>query len=84
MGANITTFIDTLAGALILGGAAAFTVVLTEMLSVALVSLVLLLGLYGPYSRTILAGAHWATARPRNLAVFLAAIVAVPLVLMLV
>ncbi len=84
MGANITTFIDTLAGALILGGDAAFTVVLTEMVSVALLSAVVLIGLYGPYSRGILAGAHWATMRPRNLGYFLAAIVAVPAVLMLV
>lgn len=84
MGANITTFIDTLAGALILGGDAAFTVVLTEMLSVAAVSAVLLLGVYGPYSRAILASAHWTTTKPRNLAVFLGAIVAVPAVLMLI
>jgi Na+/phosphate symporter len=84
MGANITTFIDTLAGALILGGDAAFTVVLTEMLAVAAISAVILIGFYGPYARLILAGSHWATAKPRNLGIFLAAIVAVPAVLMLV
>jgi Na+/phosphate symporter len=84
MGANITTFIDTLAGALLLGGQSAFTVVLTEMLSVAAVSLVLLTALYGPYSRMILAGAHWTTASPRNLGVFLAAIVAVPVALLVI
>ncbi len=84
MGANITTFIDTLAGALILGGDTAFTVVLTEMLAVAAISAVLLLGFYGPYSRAILTSAHWATMKPRNLALFLGAIVAVPAVLMLV
>lgn len=84
MGANITTFIDTLAGALILGGDSAFTVVLTEMLSVAAISTVLLVGFYGPYSRAILASAHWATSKPRNLALFLGAIVALPGVLMLV
>ncbi len=83
MGANITTFIDTLAGALLLGGQSAFTVVLTEMFSVAAVSLLLLTAFYGPYSRLILAGAHWATSRPRNLGIFLAAIVAVPLALLL-
>ena len=83
MGANITTFIDTLAGALILGGDSAFTVVLTEMLSVAAISTVLLVGFYGPYSRAILASAHWATSKPRHLALFLGAIVAVPAVLML-
>lgn len=82
MGANITTFIDTLAGALILGGATAFTVVLTEMVSVAVISLVILTCFYGPYSRAILRLAHEATRSERRLAVFLAAIVAVPLVLL--
>jgi sodium-dependent phosphate cotransporter len=82
MGANITTFIDTLAGALILGGATAFTVVLTEMISVGVVSLLILTFFYGPYSRAILRLAHEATRSERRLAVFLAAIVAVPLVLL--
>jgi len=84
MGANITTFIDTLAGAVILGGDAAFTVVLTEMLSVAAVSAVLLTIAYGPYSRLILRTGHAATRSRKNLALFLGAIVAVPLVLLLV
>jgi Na+/phosphate symporter len=83
MGANITTFIDTLAGSLILGGDVAFTVVLTEMLAVAAVSAVLLVALYAPYSRLILGLARWVTARPRHLALFLAAIVTVPAVLLL-
>lgn len=84
MGANITTFIDTLAGALILGGDTAFTVVLTEMVAVTAVSSVLLTVAYGPYRRFILGTAHAATRRPRNLGVFLGAIVAVPVVLLLV
>lgn len=84
MGANITTFIDTLAGALILGGDTAFTVVLTEMVAVAAVSSVLLTVAYGPYSRLILVTAHKATRSPRNLGAFLAAIVAVPVVLLLI
>ncbi|MBA4181781.1 MAG: hypothetical protein C0506_14420 [Anaerolinea sp.] len=83
MGANITTFIDTLAGALLLGGQSAFTVVLTEMLAVAAVSIVLLTTVYGPYSRAILAGAHWTTSKHTHLWLFLGAIVAVPLVLVL-
>ena len=84
MGANITTFIDTLAGALVLGGASAFTVVLTEMVAVGFVSGVVLLLAYGPYSRAILAVAGQATRSQRNLGVFLAAIVAGPLALLLV
>ena len=83
MGANITTFIDTLAGALVLGGAAAFTVVLTEMLAVGLVSATILLLAYEPYSRAILAVAARATHNQRSLGVFLATILAVPVVLML-
>lgn len=82
MGANITTFIDTLAGALVLGGATAFTVVLTEMVAVAFVSGLILLLAYGQYSRLILGLSSRATRSHRNLGVFLAAIVAVPLVLM--
>lgn len=84
MGANITTFIDTLAGALVLGGASAFTVVLTEMLAVACVSGLILVLLYGPYSRAILAVSGMATHSQRNLGVFLVAIVALPLVLLAV
>ncbi len=84
MGANITTFVDTLFGAVLLGGHSAFTVVLTEMLSVAVISLTILTCAYGPYSRAILGAAHRITARPRNLGAFLVAIVAVPLLLLFV
>ena len=84
MGANITTFIDTLAGALVLGGASAFTVVLTEMFAVALVSGAILVLAYGPYSRGILYVSGRVTHSQRSLGVFLGAIVAVPAVLLLV
>ena len=82
MGANITTFVDTLVGSVLLGGDTAFTVVLTEMLSVAVISIGVLAFAYGPYSRAILAVAGWATAKPRHLGAFLGAIVAVPAVLL--
>ncbi len=84
MGANITTFVDTLFAAVLLGGDAAFTVVLTEMVAVGLVSGVILLFFYGPYSSLILRATGWATHSPRHLGVFLAAIVAVPAVLLFV
>jgi len=83
MGANITTFIDTLVASVLLGGHSAFVVVLTEMLSVAVISIFLLVFLYRPYAKLILGGAHWTTASPRHLAIFLGAIVAAPLVLVL-
>ncbi|MGE5597161.1 MAG: hypothetical protein ACM3S1_14150 [Hyphomicrobiales bacterium] len=84
MGANITTFIDTLFASVLLGGSVAFTVVLTEMLSVGLVSLTVLILFYGPYARLILGASGWATATPRHMALFLAAIVAVPALLLVV
>jgi solute carrier family 34 (sodium-dependent phosphate cotransporter) len=82
MGANITTFVDTLVASVLLGGHGAFVVVLTEMVSVAVISLFVLTFLYKPYAKVILAGAQWTTASPRHLGVFLGAIVAVPLVLL--
>jgi hypothetical protein len=84
MGANITTFVDTLFASVLLGGDAAFTVVLTEMVSVGIISSVVLVFFYGPYSRALLGVAHWTTMRPRNLSLFLGAIVAVPAVLLFV
>lgn len=82
MGANITTFVDTLVGAVLLGGAAAFTVVLTEMLSVAVISIFVLVALYRPYARAILSVATWSTAKPKHLLIFLGGIVALPLLLL--
>jgi len=83
MGANITTFVDTLAGAVVLGGAGAFTVVLTEMAAVTLVSAAILLVAYGWYSRAILGLAGAATQSQGRLGLFLGTIVAVPLLLVL-
>jgi len=50
---------------------------------VAAVSLTVLVLLYGPYSRMVLAVAGQATRNQRSLGVFLGAIVAVPAVLLL-
>lgn len=83
MGANITTFVDTLFASVLLGGQGAFTVVLTEMVSVGAISVAILAGAYRPYAAGILGVTAWTTRSPRNLAMFLAAIVAVPAVLLL-
>ncbi|MBI3244331.1 MAG: hypothetical protein HYZ49_18790 [Chloroflexi bacterium] len=84
MGANITTFIDTLVAALLLNNPPAFTVVLVEMASVALVSLVILVLAYRPYERAVLRVVEVIGASKRNLAIFLLVIVGVPVALMLV
>src|SRR5688572_6838409 len=58
MGANIATWIDTLFAALLLNSPQAFTIVLTEMIAGAGVSLFMLFFLYRPYNKLILATAH--------------------------
>lgn len=84
MGANITTFVDTLVAALLLNNPRAFTVVLVEMVSVALVSLLLLLFVYRPYERLVLRLVELIGQRRRHMAVFLIIILGVPIALMLV
>jgi hypothetical protein len=83
MGANITTFIDTLLATLLLDKPTAFTVVLVEMLSVTIVSVIILALFYRRYERSILTFVAWVTASNRNLAIFMVTIFIVPLVLLL-
>jgi hypothetical protein len=84
MGANISTWVDTLVAALLLENSRAFTIVFTEMVVGASISLFVLLVLYKPYSRLILATARRVTHSQRGFAVFLGAILIVPLVLFLI
>lgn len=83
MGANITTFIDTLLAALLLDNPLAFTVVLVEMLSITIVSLFVLILLYRPYHEFMLNVVAWIVADNRNLALFMLTILVVPLILLL-
>lgn len=83
MGANITTFIDTLLAAVLLNNPAAFTVVLVEMAGVALVSALLLALTYDRYERVMLGFVAWISADTRNLTIFVIAIIFIPLLLML-
>ena len=84
MGANISTWVDTLVAALLLENSRAFTIVLTEMAVGGCFSLAVLLFLYEPYSRAILTIARQVTHTRRGFAVFLGAILLIPLVLFLV
>ena len=83
MGANITTFVDTLLAAVLLNNPPAFTVVLVEMISIAVVSAVILLTVYRSYGRLTLSFVASITTSNRNLALFLASIFLVPVGLML-
>jgi len=84
MGANITTFVDTLIAALLLNNPPAFTVVLVQMVSVLCVSLPILIFAYRPYERVILRAVEIIGASQRNLAVFLLVIFGIPILLMCV
>ena len=84
LGANIATFVDTLAASVLVGGEAAIAVVLAQMCSTAVVAGIVLTLLYAPYRTAILRSERWIAARPRRLAAFLAVIVAVPAVLLVV
>lgn len=83
MGANITTFVDTLVASILMNKPESFTIVLIEMLSVSIVSLIVLTFLYRPYERHMLNLANWITGHRRNLTVFMFVLVGVPIVLLL-
>jgi sodium-dependent phosphate cotransporter len=84
MGANITTFIDTLLAALIIGGSAAFTIVLVEMVSVAVLSLAVLLLGYRHFERLILRLQEVIMRSRWTLGLFLGIMLITPLVLLVV
>ncbi|MCL4804025.1 MAG: hypothetical protein KJ046_06990 [Anaerolineae bacterium] len=84
MGANITTFIDTLLAAVLLNNPAAVTVVMVQMVSVAVVSLILLLTIYRQYQRYSLRLVGWVTRKNLHLAMFMVIIFVIPLILILI
>lgn len=82
MGANITTFIDTLFAALVMSGPAAFTIVLVEMVSVAVISLIVLLTFYRLYERAVIWILNVIMRDNRTLGIFVAVMLITPLVLL--
>lgn len=83
MAANLSTWVDTLAAAALLGSGAAVGMVLAEMAAGATLTLCVLLLLYRPYSRLLLAAARGVLGGRVRFALFLAAYLAVPLALLL-
>lgn len=82
MGANITTFIDTLFAAVLLSDPAASTVVLASMLSITIVSIFILATAYRRYEHAMLLFVARIMESNRNLAIFMAIILLVPIILM--
>lgn len=83
MGANITTFIDTLFASLLLNTPRAFTIVLVEILTVGFFSLLILALLYQPYQRAMEAGLRLVLRDNLTLAAFVLLIVGIPVLLLL-
>jgi Na+/phosphate symporter len=83
MGANITTFIDTLIASVLLDNPQAFTIVLAEMTSITIVSVIILLTFYHAFERAMLGFVTWITAHTRNLAIFMTIILVTPIILLL-
>ena len=84
MGANITTFVDTLLAAVLLGNPPAFTIVLVEMLSIAAMSMLILALFYDRYLQAMLRYVAWVTGSNRSLALFMLSILVIPVALLLV
>jgi len=84
MGANITTFIDTLLAAVLLNNHAAVSVVLAEMIGVAVSAMIILVLFFRRYERLALSFVQWVTERNVNLALFMFGIFIIPLVLVFI
>lgn len=84
MGANISTWVDTMLAALLLDAPHAFTIVFVQMIAGAAISLAVLLFAYKPYSTAIIGLANRVTHSQRSFAAFMGAIFFVPLVLFLI
>jgi len=84
MGANISTFVDTLFASLLIRTPIAFTIVLTEMLSVAVVSMIVLLTFFRVYRDALIEFNGRVTANPTRFAVFVAFLAILPAVLLLI
>ncbi|OGO33793.1 MAG: hypothetical protein A2W35_12620 [Chloroflexi bacterium RBG_16_57_11] len=83
MGANITTFIDTLLAAILLNNQPAFTIVLVEMFSVSVISIIILSQFYTTYLHQMLKFVVQVTSTNRNLAFFMLLLLLIPLVLLM-
>ncbi len=83
MGANVSTFIDTLLVALLLNNPQATAVVLVQIASISIVSLFVMGLLYTPYERVVLRLTSAIGGSTRNLVIFAATIFVVPVILLL-
>ncbi|NIM94405.1 MAG: hypothetical protein GTO18_11950 [Anaerolineales bacterium] len=82
MGANITTFVDTLLASLLMNNPHAFSIVFVEMVCITIVSILILITTYRRYERGMIRFVDWVTSSNRNLFVTTCIILGIPLILM--
>ncbi|MFP4345959.1 MAG: hypothetical protein ACLFU8_14785 [Anaerolineales bacterium] len=83
LGANISTLVDTLVAAALLGDPRGLAVVLAHMASGALVSLLVIILAYRPYERAVSHALTWITGRRLHFGLFIGVIFLAPIVLIL-
>ncbi len=83
MGCNISTFVDTLLAGLLLGNPGAAAIVLAQMSSVFLVSLLIILLVFVPYERYVLRLMLWLSSSTIRLVVFFVVIFLLPVALLI-
>jgi hypothetical protein len=83
MGADVTTFVDTLVASMVLVNPAGFTVVLVQMITATVTSLVILLVALRPYEQAMLRVTRWVTSSNRTLGAFVIVLFLVPIVLLM-
>ncbi len=83
LGANVSTMIDTLAAAILLGTPQAVTVVVAHMASAIVVSLPIVILAYKPYKKLMSEALEWTMRSKRNFAIFLATLFLIPIALVL-
>jgi len=84
MGANITTFIDTLLAAVLVRNSSAFTIIFVGIFSIAIISILILISTYSRYRSFILDSVNWISTNNRNLVIFMVIIFVLPLILVLI
>jgi Na+/phosphate symporter len=84
IGANITTFVDTLFASLLMKSDECFLVILCQIIVVTLVSLPIVFLCYRPYERLIDGLARTIIGRRLYMVVFVSALLIVPLCLLLI
>jgi Na+/phosphate symporter len=83
LGANITTFVDTLVAAAVLSNPTAVTIVIAQMISVTIVALIVLLVFFHAYASLLDKLVHFLGSKRRYLLAYVIIILAIPFLLLI-